>query len=1368
MNVALCPDRGKLESYALGKLAPNELDAVAEHLLACPDCDRVVESLESASDSIVAELRSPPLADPLAEEPQLQRAVAAICSRFTRRGVGGEDPSSSAIPKDSSQPGLGGIREYRFVKKLGQGGMGTVYKAVHSKLKSTVAVKLLPRERRHDQEAIRRFAREMEAVGKLAHPNIVRALDAGEEQGRHYLVIEYVEGTDLKSYIKSKGTLSVRQTARVGCHVAEALAHARKHGIIHRDVKPSNILLSTSGEVKLADLGLAKFFDESLRPVSSNTMVGELLGSIDYLAPEQAKDASQADTRSDIYALGCTLYHCLTGRPPFVEGTNVQKIMAHIETEPEAIVDLNPAVPEELARLIHTRMLAKRPEDRFQTPTEVALALRPWAEKAASLSSSSVMRVAEIEASGSTHSRLAASVDTRSELSRLDHGDAVQRRSKALPQRRRAGRIRGLRRKSRVADYLERTRALLHDWKVIGQYVLAESAAEPAANDLERYSTAREGILMQYDSLLPILQRRSGPGGHQTLAACAKFTSLYEVEELGANGRQKLRDDWQRGHDYLVDFLLFLEQVRARLNALNPVSYAVGAAWDIPVVRIVAVLLLLLGGAYPLSAVVLKVNTSIGTVVLEIDQPEIAGAFVSIDDKLRIFIRTAADQEPVEIGVEEGRRMLKVSKAGFETFTEEFTIKAKDRKIIRVHLERESALGKSPAPGGERPIPAPGGERPTAPSVAQPPEETVTKPPVADPEVWVAAAEVRQFVSERVHGVAFTPDGRRVIGAGWTRPVFVWDRNTGQTIQELTPPSDYIYSMAVSPDGRRLLGGYRNDHNLALWNLGTGQRSGRMTGHTGPVRSLAFSPNSRRALSGSEDGTVRLWDVDGEAELARLEHGAPVRAVAYSPDGRRALSGGGGIIRLWDLEGREQVRQFDHDALSLAFVSESRALAGDGDGLIRLWDVETGDELLRIDKHFDDVHGLAVSPDGRYALSGSRDATARLWDLESGWELRRMQGHSQEVLSVALSPDVRYALSGSFDGTVRLWDLGDLGTPTAKRRATPTVTAPVLYGGVAMRTPYSALKPGTIVTLDPASGAATSVGLPAVGADNPFGVTGIAFNSKGELFASVYARDGLQGRTSLPPTLIRVDPDTGALLDTIGAIRDSRRRSVKITDLAMQPETDVLFGIGGGSVSSVRNPADTGVAKLYRIDTSTAVATLVGDTKRSFGGAIAFSPTGTLYHATFMGPWQPREERKPALAILDPANGRLIKSIPLKDGTQKTHLIVPRGLAVRPGDDAIFVSMNYALSDDRPITELQNNLLATIDPETGVVTRLASSVEDVRNRIGDLAFRPGAVGAQPVAATPSSPSDPVEEGQTLVPEVRNPPGPTQTEPTEPE
>jgi serine/threonine protein kinase len=282
------------------------------------------------------------------------------------------------------------LDQYKLLEPLGRGGMGSVLRAEDTQTGRVVAVKVLTKKRATGA-SLRRFRREAEATLKIRHEHLVRTLAFGQHDERHYLVMELVEGTNLAKYVERQKQLSVDVAARVGYEVAQALECAARHGIVHRDVKPQNILLTRDGKAKLADLGLAKYFGDVGSDSHSLTETGCFLGTVDYMSPEQAEDAKRADVRSDIYSLGCTLYHCLTGHVPFPEETSVKKIMAHRELDPRPIADLNPSVPPRFAELVVQRMLAKRPSDRFQTHGEVVSALKIWATGEPDVGSLSVL-----------------------------------------------------------------------------------------------------------------------------------------------------------------------------------------------------------------------------------------------------------------------------------------------------------------------------------------------------------------------------------------------------------------------------------------------------------------------------------------------------------------------------------------------------------------------------------------------------------------------------------------------------------------------------------------------------------------------------------------------------------------------------------------------------------------------------------------------------------------------------------------------------------------------------------------------------------------------------------------------------------------
>jgi len=262
-----------------------------------------------------------------------------------------------------------------------------VFKARNWKLNRLVALKLIRKERLNNSEIVRRFQREVRVSAQLNHPNVVHAYDCGERGNLHFYVMEYVDGINLAQLVRRDGPLAIDLACECIRQAALGLQHAFERGLVHRDIKPHNLLLTKSRDgqsvIKILDMGLARL-DVGDDSISTGTMTqeGAVLGTLDYIAPEQVRDAHSADTRADLYSLGCTLFFLLTGQPPFSGGTPAEKLLKHQFQPPPSIQTLRPEVPASVAMVLE-RLLAKQPEQRFQTPAEAAAALASVLSKAA-------------------------------------------------------------------------------------------------------------------------------------------------------------------------------------------------------------------------------------------------------------------------------------------------------------------------------------------------------------------------------------------------------------------------------------------------------------------------------------------------------------------------------------------------------------------------------------------------------------------------------------------------------------------------------------------------------------------------------------------------------------------------------------------------------------------------------------------------------------------------------------------------------------------------------------------------------------------------------------------------------------------------
>lgn len=343
-GLGLHPSLAKLQAFGLGRLDPEEAAKIERHVACCAQCCQQLEA--APGDSFVQFLQN-------------NRPASSV-------------PDSAPISQKLAQH-----PRYQLMAVIGKGGLGTVYKAKDRFLGRMVALKVIDKQMIARPELSERFAREVQVIARLSHPNIVAACDADLTGSDPFLVMELVEGINLAQLVKSRGPLPTAEACDYARQAALGLQHASLHAVVHRDIKPQNLIRTPAGQIKILDFGLALLGQES-KGRNRLTALGAILGTPDYIAPEQAGDAHASDIRADLYSLGCTLYFLLTGQVPFPGGSPADKLHKHAAEEPQPLMALRPDLPGGLAMIV-ARMMAKQPDDRFQTPLEVAEALDLYA-----------------------------------------------------------------------------------------------------------------------------------------------------------------------------------------------------------------------------------------------------------------------------------------------------------------------------------------------------------------------------------------------------------------------------------------------------------------------------------------------------------------------------------------------------------------------------------------------------------------------------------------------------------------------------------------------------------------------------------------------------------------------------------------------------------------------------------------------------------------------------------------------------------------------------------------------------------------------------------------------------------------------------
>ncbi len=852
------PSDDQLKAFGLGDLDPQNSAKVEVHIEECHECSETLLGLSSSSDTFVSSLRRAGQSEQEASEPTPASQEETIALSL--------DAADSRLADDGLRdvpPQLLNHPRYRIAELVGKGGMGDVYKAEHKLMSRPVALKVINRKLVAHPRAVERFRREVQAAARLSHPNIVTAHDADQAGDVHFLVMEYVDGTDLSEVVRQRGPLPVAQACSYIQQAASGLQKAHELGLVHRDIKPHNLMVTGEGQVKILDFGLASFVSETPPEVTGEsdtepgplpsrlTSMGSTMGTPDYISPEQAIDAGSVDIRSDIYSLGCTLYFLLTGNPPYPEGKLADKLKAHSEDEPQAVAEVRGDVPVQLVDTLR-RMMTKKAADRFQTPAEVADALAPFRSAPTSTpSAANPARRRLLSAIALCFGLAAVAVAGFAIYTELDKGNI----------------------EIHVASELKG----LEDVKV----VLKQGGEAVATIPVAKISD-------------PITYRhRSGE---------------YEVRLQGGDGNIDLRV-WSDGA--LVDHRR--DQIKLDRNGRIRVELKLAARKETILVQDPE--------RHPPVAVLRETVESnrFRPSCVEFSPRQMWLASGAGDGKIKLWT-TNTDQakrhetkELVTHGPQEVQS-LAFSPDGkwlaSATRQRGFRI---DQVPVNPHLQN---FGGPPRPirGGSSDkfeLPA---QRAEVACVAFSPDSKTLATGVNkgvyfwDPQKRGSHQGMFSAHKGMVVCLTFSPDGETLVSGARDgtirRARLHQDRSLGM-VRDLEDPlaahDNGVTALVFSPDGKWLISG-GHDHLVKIWDATTGELRKTLKGHTKAVTALAVHPGGTIASS-SEDGTVRLWrPTDGTLLQVIEEHTDQVRSVAFSPDGEvMATASWDKSIRIWDL-----------------------------------------------------------------------------------------------------------------------------------------------------------------------------------------------------------------------------------------------------------------------------------------------------------------------------------------------------------------------------------------------------------------------------------------------------------------------------------
>ena len=943
-------------------------------------------------------------------------------------------------PKTTGEP-LGKIRyfgDYVLERELARGGMGVVYLARQVNLNRVVALKMILAGQLASEEDVKRFYLEAEAAANLDHPGIVPIYEVGQHDGQHYFSMGYVDGRSLAQEI-AENPLQPRDAAELLVQLTEAVQYAHDKGVIHRDLKPGNVLIDAKGRARVTDFGLAK----KLKSDSNLTHTGQVMGTPSYMPPEQAEGA-EVGPPADVYALGAILYCLLTGRPPFQAATPLDTLIQVVGQDPVPMRQLNPSVPRDL-ETIGLKCLEKEPRKRYESAKALG-----------------------------------------DDLRRYLNGEPIVARPVTPVERV----VKWARRRPLIAG-LAAALAVALVGGFSGMAFLwaraennATKAEESAKTETKAKTEAQRQATIATEKAEALRRKDYNSRIYLAYRECLDNNVNYALELL--NGCPTDLRGWEWNYVY--------RQCRLDLQSFDDKGASVNAVAFSPDGKFVASGSgAFLGSSYG-DLIIREVATGkevhragfpdgIQTLAFSPDGKRLAlghGPNITLFDTSsfhEIFNKSSGPNTIDSVAFTPDSARV-ITGSGGEPGYVKFWDAATGEQLgdsLSAFEGSEANIAVSPD-GRELAVTASGRV-----------------------EVWELPSRkpLRTLKGHYsfVYAVAYSPDGRYLASGSFDTTIRLWDRATGNLIRVLPGHEGFVRGLAFSPDSRWIVSG-AEDKSVKLWSVDSDRELTTFHGHQQYVISVAFSPDGHRIASGSSDRTMKLWYASPSPQLTFQGHTGWVNSVAFNPDGKQVASAGGlnstiNTLQSWDPLTGERIRVFSSESIhnaSVVFSGDGQKLAisnggyvairnamdgkplffvrgnaggnyepanivfspdgkrlvlGDDSGVVRVWDMSNGQEVQTLKGHTKAVDGVAFSGDGTKLATGSDDTTIKIWDTVTWREIQTLKGHKLDISSVAFSPDGRSLASvggismkggeafspdgrrlatASDDRTIKLWD----------------------------------------------------------------------------------------------------------------------------------------------------------------------------------------------------------------------------------------------------------------------------------------------------------------------------------------------------------